>query len=111
MSEQPNVEHNKRAFKLIEGRFSDQVKSFNSGSVGIEDSDAHYFAVTDRLKLARIALGRAPELFVGVRVLTLSLHLGDIYRSIRKHLTPDELARWERLDQVIEDLMDEIGES
>jgi hypothetical protein len=93
---------NQKAFKMIEGRFSDHVKLFNHADVTEADSDAHYWTVKERVDLARAALERAPEL----PVTTLARSLGDIYRAVRKNLTPDELKRWEETNEVLEELCD-----
>lgn len=82
--------HNAKAFAMIEGRFSAHVKSFNAYDVSGKDSEAHYWLVRERLDLARAALERAPEL----KVTTLARSLGDVYRTVRQNLTPEELNAW-----------------
>ncbi|MEU3437862.1 hypothetical protein [Streptomyces sp. NPDC006863] len=96
---------NQGAFDMIEGRFSAHVKRFNSADVSLDDSDAHYWAVKDRLELARVALERSPE----VRVTTLPRSLGDAYRAVRTNLTADELRRWNECDEALEVLWEKYG--
>lgn len=96
---------NDKAFELIERRFSDQIKLFNHYDVSTTDSDDHFWFVKDRIELARVALDRAPEM----RVTTLARSLGDIYREVRKNLTPDELKKWEELGGKLEALNDKYG--
>jgi hypothetical protein len=99
------MDNNVKAFKMIQGRFSDQVKLFNAYDVSGQDSGDHYFAVIERIKLAKIALERAPEL----RVTTLARSLGDIYLAIRNNLIADEFYEWNRLNEVLEALHDKYG--
>jgi hypothetical protein len=96
---------NQKAFKLLEERFSMMVKTFNHANVTGADSDDHYWTVRDRLELGRVALERAPEF----PVTTLARSLGDVYRAVRKSLTPDELKRWEESNEALEDLHDKYG--
>ncbi|MFG3176557.1 hypothetical protein ACGFZC_16035 [[Kitasatospora] papulosa] len=96
---------NQKAFQMIEGRFSDHVKMFNSADVSGDDSDTHYWIVKDKLELARVALERAPQL----RVTTLPRSLGDVYQAVRKNLTAEELARWDEKDDALHDLCDKYG--
>ncbi|WP_435270953.1 hypothetical protein [Streptomyces sp. 1222.5] len=96
---------NPKAFKLLEERFSMMVKTFNHANVSDTDSDDHYWTVRDRLDLGRVALERAPEF----QVSTLARSLGDIYRAVRKNLTPDELKRWEESNEALEELHDKYG--
>jgi hypothetical protein len=93
---------NQKAFNMIEGRFSDQVKRFNHFPVTGEDSDTQYWTVKERVDLARAALERAPEF----PVTTLARSLGDIYQAVRKNLTADELKRWEETNEALEELLD-----
>jgi hypothetical protein len=93
---------NQKAFTMIEGRFSDQVKRFNHFPVTDEDSDTQYWTVKERVDLARVALERAPELPVS----TLARSLGDIYQAVRKNLTAEELKRWEETNEALEELLD-----
>jgi hypothetical protein len=99
------MSHNAKAIKLIEGRFSDLVKTFNHYPVSETDSDAQFWLVKERADLARVALERAPE----IKVTTLARSLGDIYRTIRQHLTPDERIRWEKIATGLESLSDKYG--
>ncbi|MFB6654861.1 hypothetical protein ACFCZ4_06760 [Streptomyces microflavus] len=96
---------NQEAFDMIESRFSAHVKLFNFADVSLDDSDAHYWTVKDRLELARVALERAPE----VRVTTLPRSLGDVYQAVRTNLTPEELTRWNEGNEAIEVLCDKYG--
>jgi hypothetical protein len=96
---------NQKAFNMIEGRFSDQVKLFNHFDVTEADSDTQYWTVKERADLARVALERAPQL----KVTTLARSLGDIYQAVRKNLTPEELNRWEESNEVLEELSDKYG--
>ncbi|MYX26085.1 hypothetical protein GTY75_05275 [Streptomyces sp. SID8381] len=96
---------NAKAFKMIEGRFSDHVKLFNHYDVNEADSDTHYWLVKGRVELARVALERAPEL----KVTTLARSLGDVYRAVRTNLTPAELKRWDASAEAIADLNDKYG--
>ncbi|WJV49893.1 hypothetical protein [Streptomyces flavofungini] len=97
--------HNERAYKMVEERFSAHVKVFNHYDVSDDDSDTHYWTAKDRLELAQVALERAPEM----KVTTLARSLGGIYQAIRKNLTPDELARWNEADDVLENLANKYG--
>lgn len=94
--------NNYKAYAMLESRFSDQVKLFNHYDVTEEDSDAHYWAVKDRLGLAKTALERAPE----VKVTTLARSLGDIYIAVRKNLLTEEREKWEALGETLENLTD-----
>lgn len=97
--------NNERAYKLLEERFSGQVKTFNRHDVSAADADTHYWAVKDRLSLASLALDRAPA----VTVTTLARSLGDVYRAIRTHLSADERKKWEALGDTIEKLSARYG--
>ncbi|MGV9693407.1 hypothetical protein ACWDUX_30365 [Streptomyces sp. NPDC003444] len=97
--------HNQKAFALLEERFSSLIKVFNSANVSGADSDDHYWAVRDRLDIAREALERAPEFPVS----TLACSLGDIYLAVRKNLTEDELKRWNETNGALEELHDKYG--
>jgi hypothetical protein len=94
--------HNDKAFRMIESRFSDQVKLFNHYPVSEDDSDTHYWAVKKRLALAKSALERAPEL----KVTTLARSLGDIYIAVHRNLLPEELQKWDSLAEELEILTD-----
>jgi len=96
---------NYRAFKMIEDRFSDHIRSFNHHDVTGEDSDAHFWAVRDRLKLAEVALERSPL----IKTSTLARSFGDIYSAIKRNLSDAERAEWDRLNDVIGDLTDKYG--
>ncbi|MEV5677433.1 hypothetical protein [Streptomyces sp. NPDC052179] len=96
---------NQEAFDMIEGRFSAHVKLFNSADVSLDDSDAHYWTVKDRLELARVALERAPE----IQVTTLPRSLGDVYRAVRTNLTPEELASWDESNEALHELSEKYG--
>ncbi|WP_159030799.1 hypothetical protein [Streptomyces sp. 769] len=97
--------HNERACKMIEERFSNQVRLFNHCDVSEADSDTHYWTVKERAELARVALERAPQMTVA----TLPRSLGNIYVAIRRHLHADELDRWTKSNDVLEELMDKYG--
>ncbi|WP_125262043.1 hypothetical protein [Streptomyces alboflavus] len=97
--------HNERAYRMVEERFSNHVKVFNHYDVSGADSDTHYWTVKERLELAQVALERAPEM----KVTTLARSLGDVYLAIRKNLAPDELARWNEADDVLENLANKYG--
>jgi len=87
---------------MIESRFSDQVKLFNHYPVSEDDSDTHYWAVKDRIALAKSALERAPEM----KVTTLARSLGDVYIAVRRNLLPEELQKWNSLAEELEILSD-----
>lgn len=93
---------NAKAYAMLESRFSDQIKLFNSCDVNSEDSDTHYWAVKDRLKIAQDILSRIPEF----KVTTLARSLGDIYIAIRRNSTPEEKEQWESLGEILETLHD-----
>ena len=97
--------NNEKAFKMIEGRFSDQVKLFNQYDVNSQDSDDQYFMIVERVNLAKVALERAPL----VKVTTLPRSLGDVYIAVRRNLTADELIRWNQLNEQLETLHDKYG--
>lgn len=96
---------NAKAYAMVEERFSAHVKSFNAYDVSEADSDTHYWSVKSRLSLASLALERAPE----ITVTTPARSLGDVYRAIRVHLTPDEREQWETLRETLERLADKYG--
>lgn len=94
--------NNAKAYAMVEERFSAHVKSFNYMNVSEADSDTQYWTVKSRLALASAALDRAPEL----RVTTPARSLGDVYRTVRKHLTPEELEQWDAMGEALESLLD-----
>jgi hypothetical protein len=73
---------NQKAFEMIEGRFSDQVKLFNAYDVSGDDSDEHYYTVVGRVKLAKVALERAPK----VKVTSLARSLGNRLNAVLEAL-------------------------
>jgi hypothetical protein len=93
---------NDKALAMLESRFSDQIKLFNHYAVSDDDSDTHYWAVKDRIELAKNALERAPE----IKVTTLARSLGDVYIAVRKNLLPEEREKWESLAELLETLSD-----
>lgn len=93
---------NAKAYAMVEERFSTHVKAFNTYDVSAADSDTHYWAVRSRLTLASAALERAPEIVVT----TPARSLGNVYREIRAHLTPEELTQWETLNETLERMAD-----
>lgn len=94
--------HNAAAYAMIEKRFSNSVKLFHTFPVSDADSDIYYYAVRDRLALAKVALERASE----VHVTTLARSLGEIYRVVFVNLTPPEREQWEGLNEDMENLLD-----
>jgi hypothetical protein len=101
--------HNDAALKMLEGRFSHHIKRFNHlPNVSDDDSDAQYDLTRESVKLARIALERAPKVQpTGNRVaLLLSTDLGNVYRAVRRNLLPAELARWEEIITELDALSD-----
>jgi hypothetical protein len=101
--------HNAAAYKMVEGRFSSHVKLLNSvPGLSDDDSDTQFTLYTERAALAKLALERAPKIQPsGGRVaLLLSTDLGNIYRAIRKHLTAEELAKWDTDGETLATLSD-----
>jgi hypothetical protein len=97
--------NNEKAFRMIKGRFSDQIKLFNQYDVNSKDSDAQYLLVMERIELARVALERAPQF----KVTILPRSLGDIYIAIKRNLTVEERVRWNGLNDELEALHDKYG--
>lgn len=97
--------HNEKAFRLIEGRFSEHVKLFNIAPVSGEDGDKQEDIVRERLELARVALERVPV----VQVTTLPRSLGNAYNAVRKGLTDAERVRWNETRDMLDALESKYG--
>jgi hypothetical protein len=100
--------HNAPVIKLVTGRYSSHVQSFNYLPVSEADSDTHYWLNKELETLATRALSRAP-LFrpSGNRVaLLLSTDLGNAYRAMRKAFTPEEAARYAEIQTALDALTD-----
>lgn len=97
--------NNDAAFRMIEGRLSNHVKTFNSYNVTGEDSDTQYFLSTEKLALAKAALEKAPAF----KVTTLARSLGDVYLTAKRNMTSEELSRWNEINGLLEELSDKYG--
>lgn len=96
---------NEKAFRMIEGRFSEHVKQFNAYPVTDSDSDLQEVIVKERLELARAALGRVPV----VRVTSTPRSLGDAYAAVRKGLSEAERVRWDERRDTLDALERKYG--
>jgi hypothetical protein len=102
------TQHNAPVIKMITDRFSAHVKAFNHLPVSTEDSDTHHDLSMERAALAVAAFTRAP-VFKPTgprRALLPAADLGDAYRVMRHHLTPQEAARYIEILEAIDALND-----
>jgi hypothetical protein len=100
--------HNAPAIKLVTDRYSAHVQSFNHLPVSEDDSDTHYWLSKELETLATRALSRAP-LFKpsGNRVALLpSTDLGNVRIAMRRAFTPEELARYNKIQDDLTALTD-----
>ena len=96
--------HNAPVIKMVTGRYSAHVKSFNHLPVTEADSDTQYWLNDELARIATAALTRAP-LFKpsGNRVaLMLSTDLGNAYRLMRQHFTDAERARYAEIQEALD---------
>lgn len=103
--------NNAPAIKLVTGRYSAHVSTFNCHNVSEVDSDNNYFLNKELAELATAALGRAPEIKPSGnrRALLVSADLGNCYRTVRQNLTSAELARYNEIQGILEDLNDKYN--
>jgi hypothetical protein len=103
--------HNAPAIKMITGRYSEHIKSFNHLPVTDADSDANYDLNKELAAIATAALTRAPQVKPsGNRLaLLLSTDLGNVYRAMRQSLTPEEKVRYEEIQERLDVLGDKYG--
>lgn len=103
------TQHNAAVIKMVRERYSTHVRFFN-GTVGLTDadSDRHYDLYMELTGIMEAAFARAPEFKPSGmrRALLPSADLGNAYRTLKAHLTPEERARYDKIQDELHALSD-----
>lgn len=95
--------HNAAVIKLVSGRYSAHIRSFNFLPVSEEDSDTQFWLNKELADIATAVFGRIEEFKPSGnrRALLASTDLGNAYRALRQGMTGAEKERYEEIQEAL----------